>query len=183
MARKKHSEQNNSAGKTLLWVGAAAILVVAAVAALGLFGSGNGSAGSSVGADNNPGGVPHTEADITVFKDMGCGCCGLYADYLKRTSGLSVQVVDSPELASIKDEKGIPEDLRSCHTSVAGDYFVEGHVPFEAIQKLMEEKPDIKGIALAGMPSGAPGMPGSKNGKFVIYAVKKDGSVEEFMTI
>ena len=63
------------------------------------------------------------------------------------------------------------------------DYFVEGHVPIEAIEKLMAEKPDIAGIALPGMPSGSPGMGGSRSGQFVIYAIGKDGTTTEFMRI
>ena len=60
---------------------------------------------------------------------------------------------------------------------------MEGHVPLEAIEKLLQEKPDIKGIAMPGMPSGAPGMLGKKTGDFVVYAVNNDGSYEEFMRI
>ena len=64
-----------------------------------------------------------------------------------------------------------------------GEYYVEGHVPREAIGKLAEETPDIAGIALPGMPLGSPGMPGEKTEEFVIYAVKRDGSFHELMTI
>ena len=47
----------------------------------------------------------------------------------------------------------------------------------------MIEKPDIKGIAMPGMPSGSPGMPGSKSGDFIIYQINMDGSTSEFMRI
>ena len=70
--------------------------------------------------------------------------------------------------------------MEICHTTIIGDYFVEGHVPLEAVEKLLTEKPDIKGIAMPGMPSGSPGMPGAKKGDFVIYAVNRDGSYEEW---
>src|SRR5690606_19855532 len=59
----------------------------------------------------------------------------------------------------------------SCHTAVVDGYFVEGHVPVEAIVKLLQESADIAGIALPGMPSGSPGMPGEKNGLWTIYAL------------
>ena len=62
-------------------------------------------------------------------------------------------------------------------------YFVEGHVPAEAIARMLQEKPDIAGIALQGMPMGSPGMPGSKEGRFVVYAVNKDGTYKEYMRI
>ncbi len=87
------------------------------------------------------------------------------------------------DLAPIKDKYNIPRQLQSCHTSIIGDYFVEGHVPVEAIARLIAEKPDIAGIALPGMPSGSPGMPGAKQGTWTIQAVGKDGAVTEFMKI
>ena len=56
-------------------------------------------------------------------------------------------------------------------------------MPLEAVEKLLKEQPDIAGIAMPGMPEGSPGMPGSKRGDFVIYAVNNDGSYSEFMRI
>lgn len=97
--------------------------------------------------------------------------------------GLNVEMVGVDDMAPIKSRYAVPATMESCHTSVIGGYVVEGHMPIEAIEKLMSEKPDIKGIALPGMPYGAPGMPGSKDGPFVIYALQNDGSVTEFMRI
>ncbi len=76
----------------------------------------------------------------------------------------------------------IPRNMESCHTAVIEDYFVEGHMPVEAIIKLLEEKPDIDGISLPGMRSGSPGMPGQQAGAFKIYALS-DGTTSEFMVI
>ena len=72
--------------------------------------------------------------------------------------------------------------MQSCHTSIIGDYYVEGHVPVEAIRKLLDERPSIDGIALPGMPQGSPGMSGEKAEPFVIYAIT-GGAVEEFVTL
>ena len=121
-------------------------------------------------------------AKVTVFKSSSCGCCDLYASELGKR-GFDVEFQNMENTDSIKNEYGIPLNMQSCHTTVVDGYFVEGHMPFEAIQKLMEERPDIKGIALPGMPSGAPGMPGSKMGEFTIYAIGNDGSQSTFMTI
>lgn len=119
---------------------------------------------------------------VTIFQDPSCGCCGLYSDYMKR-NGFDVEVKKVSNLAPIKEQYGIPKDMLSCHTSVIEDYFVEGHVPVEAIQKLLAEKPDIRGISLPGMPSASPGMPGKKNGHFIIYSISEDGPAAEFMRI
>ncbi len=119
---------------------------------------------------------------MTLFKDVGCGCCGAYAQYAQ-SEGADVSVQDVSDVSQVKDDMGVPEKMRSCHTVQVGEYFVEGHIPLEAVEKLMSERPDIKGIALPGMPSGSPGMPGQKKGAWVIYAVNKDGSTQEFMRI
>ena len=52
----------------------------------------------------------------------------------------------------------------------------------EAIKKLLEERPGIDGIALPGIPSGSPGMPGPKRAPFTIYQIL-DGQYSEFMTV
>ncbi|MBI2657213.1 hypothetical protein HYX08_00795 [Candidatus Woesearchaeota archaeon] len=119
---------------------------------------------------------------VTIFHDPSCGCCGLYSDYMKRNN-FDVEVRQISNLAPIKEQYDVPNKMLSCHTSVVGDYFVEGHVPVEAIEKLLSEKPDIRGISLPGMPSASPGMPGRKAGPFIIYSIAKDGSTAEFMRI
>lgn len=117
----------------------------------------------------------------TIYKSSTCGCCSLYSNYMKSKSDLNVADINSPNIYGIKKKYGVPQQMESCHTSVVGDYFVEGHIPLEAIKKLMTERPDISGIAMPGMPPGAPGMPGAKLEPFIIYAVNKDGSYKEFM--
>ena len=112
-----------------------------------------------------------------VHKSASCGCCGVYATYLKR-EGYDVDVHNTSDsgLSEKKRELGVPNELESCHTSEVGGYIVEGHVPEEAIAKLLAEKPDIKGIGMAGMPQGSPGMGGGKSGPFVIYEIENDGT-------
>ncbi len=85
-------------------------------------------------------------------------------------------------MSSIKKKYQIPQNMESCHTGVIEGYFVEGHVPVEAIEELLAEKPDISGIALPGMPPGSPGMPDQKTEAFKIYALS-DGTASEFMII
>lgn len=119
---------------------------------------------------------------VTLLKSGGCGCCGVFGNYLEQ-KGFGVEINDVSDSASIKSQYKIPASMESCHTTIIGNYFVEGHMPLEAIEKLIIEKPDIKGIALPGMPYGSPGMPGTKEGEFVIYAVQNDGSTTEFMRI
>lgn len=106
---------------------------------------------------------------ITVFYSPTCSCCGQYISYLKRKGLEVIKKEDMRKRIDILDKHQISQNMESCHTSIVGDYFVEGHVPFEIIKKLLEEKPEIDGIALPGMPNGSPGMPGFKTEKWTIY--------------
>ncbi len=119
--------------------------------------------------------------EMTVYKTKTCGCCHVYVEYLERED-VKVKAIDVEDLTAIKDQYGVPTNLQSCHTSIVGGYVVEGHIPLEVIEKLLAEKPAIKGIALPGMPSGSPGMPGPKTEKWTIYAIGNDGAVTEFMS-
>jgi len=119
----------------------------------------------------------------TIYKSPTCGCCGVYTSYMKK-EGYTVNVENVDDMASVKEMYEIPSELGSCHTMEIAGYVVEGHIPEEAILKLLTEKPDIKGIGMAGMPSGSPGMPGPKLGDFVIYEIHDGGMRGDvFMTI
>jgi hypothetical protein len=121
-------------------------------------------------------------AQATTYQDPRCGCCGSHVEYMEKAGFIVTQEM-TDELSAFKDELGIPADLRSCHTTLAEGYVIEGHIPSEAIAKLLEEKPDIRGIALPAMPSGTPGMDGSKDEVWVIYALEHNGTVSVFMEI
>lgn len=124
------------------------------------------------------------EGEAMVYKTPTCGCCGVYTKYLPG-EGMKTKFTDlsQDQLDKMREKYKIPESMASCHITLVGNYFVSGHIPIEAIRKLNAEKPQIAGIALAGMPSGTPGMPGPKNESWVIYAVGNDGATSEFMTI
>ena len=121
---------------------------------------------------------------VTLYKTPNCGCCENYISYL-RSNGFKVEKRDisDEELTNLKKQLGIPENLWSCHTALWGNYFVEGHTPISAIEKLLNEKPEINGIALPEMPSGSPGMPGFKIEKWKIHSVKNGQDQGIFMEI
>lgn len=108
---------------------------------------------------------------VTLYKDPNCGCCDGHA-HMYEEAGFEVEVVESSNMNLIKEKFNISRDLQSCHTALVGDYVVEGHVPFEGIEMLIEEQPDIVGIALPGMPIGTPGMPGMKTETFKIRDIE-----------
>ncbi|MEG3617023.1 DUF411 domain-containing protein [Magnetovibrio sp. PR-2] len=100
---------------------------------------------------------PAHAAEMVVYKSPTCGCCGAWVDHV-RANGFEVEVKEVFDLDPIKASAGVPGEMESCHTAMIDGYVVEGHVPAEDIKRLISEKPDVKGIAVPGMPIGSPGM-------------------------
>jgi hypothetical protein len=105
-----------------------------------------------------------------LYKNPQCGCCAEYAKYLGQ-NGFDVQVEETFDLPSVKREHGVPAALEGCHTTLVDGYVIEGHVPADIIQRLLREKPAIKGISLPGMPMGSPGMGGAKTAPLTVYEI------------
>ncbi len=102
----------------------------------------------------------HAEASrprLVVSKDPSCGCCSGWAEHM-RAAGFAVEIVNTEELNRIKTRLGVPRHLASCHTAEVDGYVVEGHVPADAVRRLLAERPRVKGLAVPGMPIGSPGM-------------------------
>lgn len=105
--------------------------------------------------------TPAQAREAMVYKSPTCGCCKGWVRHLQM-NGYKVTVVDREDMEAVKDQLGVPAEMRSCHTARIDGYVVEGHVPVEAIDKLFSERPNAVGIASPGMPSGSPGMDGPK---------------------
>jgi hypothetical protein len=119
---------------------------------------------------------------VTLYKNPQCSCCEAYAGYL-RQSGFTVEVVPSNGLVTMARDKGVPEALDGCHISMIGGYVVIGHVPIDAVHKLLSGRPKIVGISIPGMPMGLPGMPGPRNGPIPIYEIADSAAAPKvFMT-
>lgn len=89
--------------------------------------------------------------------------------------GFTVETTEMPNVMPMKEKFGVPRELSSCHTAVVDGYAVEGHVPADVIEQLLTERPEVAGIAVAGMPAGSPGMPGSNKQPYDVIAFTKDG--------
>ena len=103
-----------------------------------------------------------------LYKNPQCGCCEGHA-YFLRKAGFDVTVKATHDLLLIKQKYGVPEHLEGCHTTLIEGYVIEGHVPIATLNRLLAERPDIRGISLPGMPQGSLGMSGDKTEPFVIY--------------
>jgi hypothetical protein len=124
-------------------------------------------------------GVAAAAEAVTVFKTPWCGCCHEWAEALGE-AGYEVKTVDLEDLTQTRKQAGVPADMLSCHVAAAGGYFLEGHVPLEAIGRLMSERPDIAGLAVPGMPQGALGMNGEPE-PYDVYAVPRDPKAEPYV--
>ena len=110
-----------------------------------------------------------------LHKDPWCGCCNAYADYLEE-HGIKVKRVDHADMRPVKNVLGTAQ-AASCHTVELGDYVVEGHVPIAAIQKMLLEKPDIKGISVPDMPLNSPGMGPENPGTLPVLVLDHQANV------
>ena len=106
----------------------------------------------------------------TLYKNPQCGCCEDYATYLRK-EGFQVAVIATHDLDAVKAKHHGPQTLYGCHTTLVGGYVVEGHVPASTIERLLRERPRIRGVSLPGMPLGSPGMTGPKTEPFRILEI------------
>jgi len=83
--------------------------------------------------------------------------CARWSDHMRR-AGFVVKTSNGVDLKSARERLGVPPDLGACHTAEVAGYAIEGHVPAIAVRRLLEEKPEAAGLAVAGMPAGAPGV-------------------------
>lgn len=112
---------------------------------------------------------------MTVHKDPNCGCCHLWAEAMQK-AGFEVRLDDLEDLAPIKARFGVPSDLEGCHTAEIDGYFLEGHVPLSAVQRLLAERPAVKGLAVPGMPSGSLGMGDDPATSYDVIAISASGN-------
>ena len=84
------------------------------------------------------------------------------------------------DLTAVKTQYQVPLALQSCHTAVVDGYIIEGHVPVAEIDRLLNERPDVAGLAVPGMPVGSPGMvvEGAADEPYDVIAFDKAGNTE-----
>lgn len=112
---------------------------------------------------------------VKLYKNPNCGCCDLYAEHLE-AKGFDVKLVNMTDMTSIKKKYGVPEKLEGCHTALINGYVFEGLIPADYVRRVLNERKPVKGIALPGMPVGAPGMPGKKRGPLTLYYISDQAS-------
>lgn len=118
---------------------------------------------------------PANAATVTVYKSPTCGCCAKWVAHLEE-NGFEVQTVETPDLSAVKAEYRIAPENQACHTAVVDGYVVEGHVPADLVSRMLDERPDIVGLTVPGMPMGSPGMEGPRKDPYTVFALNRDGT-------
>jgi hypothetical protein len=113
--------------------------------------------GLAAGLSASPSFSALSAAPVVVHKDRFCGCCNVWIEHL-RNAGFAVSANDAPDMTAVKSKFKVPAALASCHTATVDGYVIEGHVPADAIKRLLKERPTGLGLAVPGMPIGSPGM-------------------------
>lgn len=116
---------------------------------------------------------------VVVYKSPTCGCCAKWVAHMEE-AGFEVETHDMTDLSSIKANYGVGSGINSCHTAVVDGYVVEGHVPAEHVKRLLEERPDVTGLAVPGMPIGSPGMEGSYSEAYDVLTFDRAGKTTVF---
>ncbi len=83
--------------------------------------------------------------------------------------------MNDAQLMAIKAEHGVPARLQGCHTGVVEGYVIEGHVPADVMRRLLEDRPDVVGLAVPGMPVGSPGMEVGTPQPYNVIAFDREG--------
>lgn len=112
---------------------------------------------------------------LTVYRTPWCGCCHAWAEEIEK-AGYEVKSTVLEDLSAIRKQAGVPAEMEGCHVAAIDGYFLEGHVPLEAIRKWQAERPDIAGLAVPGMPQGALGMGNDPAARYEVFAVPRDPS-------
>ena len=117
--------------------------------------------------------VAQETKNMTVFKTPWCGCCQVWTEAMEK-AGYKLTIKHLDDLTTIRKQASVTDEMAGCHTAVLGDYVLEGHVPLQEIEKLLSERPAIRGISVPGMPQGSLGMGYDKNAKYTVFSFKHD---------
>jgi len=111
--------------------------------------------------------------DILMHRDPGCGCCEQWVARVRQAFGRNVRIVDDANRAAFQRQVGLPANLASCHTAIVDGIAFEGHVPIADMRRVLANRPKgVRGLAVAGMPIGSPGMevPGVRPQRYNVIA-------------
>ena len=118
---------------------------------------------------------------VEVYKTSTCGCCANWVKHLEQ-HGFLTRVTNVENITQVKVTHNVPGRLQSCHTATVDGYVLEGHVPASDVQRLLKDRPAVRGLAVPGMPIGSPGMevPNMKPTPYDVISFDRRGQVQVF---
>jgi hypothetical protein len=94
---------------------------------------------------------------LTVYKTASCECCQGWISAMNR-AGFQAKTVTQDDISPLWRQRGVPDELSSCHVGEIGGYITVGHVPPADVERLLRERPKAIGLTVPAMPWGSPGM-------------------------
>lgn len=88
-----------------------------------------------------------TERQVALYRTHGCNCALAWRRTLE-SAGFEVQSYEPESLEPIRGKLRTPERLHGCHVAIYMGYFIEGHVPANALRKLERDRPLAMGVAM-----------------------------------
>lgn len=120
-------------------------------------------------------------ATLQVTKTATCVCCDGWIEHMKK-AGFDVKVQVVEDMTATARKLGVPDQLRSCHSTQAGNYVIEGHVPAADVKRLLASKPNAAGLTVPGMVAGSPGMEQAGSEPYQVLLFDKSGRTKVFAT-
>lgn len=99
---------------------------------------------------------------VEIYMPKLCLACIDWGEHLIN-NGFQVKYLETADMEAVKRRFKVPREVESNLTARVGGYFVEGHVPAQDIRDLLAEKPKARGLAVPGLPLGAPGLEGESS--------------------
>ena len=79
---------------------------------------------------------------LNVYKEPTCGCCNGWIEHMN-DNGYSTAFHHPTNIQKLKDEFGLKNEWRSCHTAVHKDgFYFEGHIPEKFIAQFLSAPPE-----------------------------------------
>ena len=117
--------------------------------------------------------------NVTMYENPNCKCCAKWVPYMQE-HGFNITEIPSNNLTFINSQYNVPGDMQSCHLALVDGYVISGHVPADAIKKLLAERPHAIGLSVPGMQAGAPGVEGDKDTPYNVYLFDGQGKQSVF---
>jgi len=109
---------------------------------------------------------------MQILQPTTSSCPQEWLDDMKKLTK-EIDIISMITVSNVKNDVGIPREIRSCNTTFFNDMVIEGNVPVKAIEDFMAKKPQ-NAIGLS--------LPAYENDKEVktVFVIFEDKTYKEF---